>query len=100
MDWLYHVRKSGQVFCVELETGNELYYERTHGQQHRSSPVYADGHIYSTARDGHTTVLKAGRTFEIVAENDLGEPMTATPVISGGTLYMRTFEARCTPIRD
>lgn len=90
---VYHVRKSGQVFCVDLETGQELYYQRTHSQQHRSSPVYADGHIYSTASDGHTTVLKAGRTFEIVAENDLGEQMRATPVISNGTLYMRTFDA-------
>jgi outer membrane protein assembly factor BamB len=90
---VYFVRKSGQVFCVDLATGEELYYENTHRQQHRSSPVYCDGHIYSTARDGHTTVLKAGREFEIVAENDLGETMTSTPVISGGTLYMRTYEA-------
>ncbi len=90
---VYFVRKSGQVYCVDLETGDELYYESTHRHQHRSSPVYCDGHIYSTARDGHTTVLKAGRTFEIVAENDLEETMTSTPVISNGTLYMRTYDA-------
>lgn len=90
---VYFVRKSGQVFCVDLETGEELYYENTHRQQHRSSPIYCDGHIYSTARDGHTTVLKTGREFKIVAENDLEETMTATPVISNGTLYMRTYDA-------
>ncbi len=90
---VYFVRKSGQVYCVDLETGDELYFKNTHRQQHRSSPVYCDGHIYSTARDGHTTVLKAGRQFEIVAENDLEETMTATPVISNGTLYMRTYDA-------
>jgi hypothetical protein len=49
--------------------------------------------VYITARDGVTTVLKAGRTFQLVAQNDLGEPMTATPVISGGTLYLRTYNA-------
>ncbi|MGD9854285.1 MAG: PQQ-binding-like beta-propeller repeat protein [Planctomycetaceae bacterium] len=90
---VYFVRKSGQVFCVDLESGEELYYENTHRQQHRSSPVYCDGLIYSTARDGHTTVLKAGRKFEIVAQNDLEESMTSTPVISNGTLYMRTYDA-------
>ncbi len=90
---VYFVRKSGQVYCVDLGTGDELYFENTHRQQHRSSPIYCDGRIYSTARDGHTTVLKAGRQFEIVAENDLEETMTATPVISNGTLYMRTYDA-------
>src|SRR5690606_15963114 len=90
---VYFVRKSGQVFCVDLETGEEVYYENTQRKQHRSSPIYCDGHIYSTARDGHTTVLKTGREFKIVAENDLEETMTATPVISNGTLYMRTYDA-------
>ncbi|MCA9025218.1 MAG: PQQ-like beta-propeller repeat protein [Planctomycetaceae bacterium] len=90
---VYFVRKSGQIFCVDLETGDELYYENTHRQQHRSSPIYCDGHIYSTANDGHTTVLKTGPKLEIVAENDLGEMTTATPVISNGTLYMRTYDA-------
>lgn len=89
----YLVRNSGQTFCVDLETGEELYHENTHRQQHRSSPVYCDGLIYSTARDGHTTVFKAGRKFEIVAQNELEEAMTATPVISNGTLYMRTYDA-------
>ncbi|MCA9076120.1 MAG: PQQ-like beta-propeller repeat protein [Planctomycetaceae bacterium] len=90
---VYFVRKSGQVFCVDLKTGDEFYYENTRREQHRSSPVYCDGHIYSTARDGHTTVFKTGPKLEIVAENDLGETMTSTPVISNGTLYMRTYDA-------
>ena len=30
---------------------------------------------------------------EIVAQNDTGEVMSASPVISGGTIYLRTFEA-------
>ena len=90
---VYFVRKSGQVFCVDLETGDELYYENTRREQHRSSPIYCDGHIYSTARDGHTTVIKTGPKLEIAAENDLNETMTSTPVISNGTLYMRTYDA-------
>jgi len=92
-DLVYCVRKSGQVFCVNLESGEEYYYERTHNDQHRSSPIYADGHIYFIANDGHATVLKHGPTLEIVAENDLGEQTRSTPVISNGTLYIRTYEA-------
>ncbi|MEW4530550.1 PQQ-binding-like beta-propeller repeat protein [Maioricimonas sp. JC845] len=92
-DLVYFCRKDGKVFCLNLETGEELYYERTHNSQHRATPVYADGHIYLCARDGHCTVLKTGPEFEIVAENDLGETITASPAISDGTLYLRTYDA-------
>lgn len=34
-----------------------------------------------------------GKTFEVLDENELGEPQTASPVISNGALYMRTYEA-------
>lgn len=92
-DFVFFLRKDGRVFAVDLQTGEELFYERIHGSQYRSSPTYADGHIYCCAKDGVCTVLKASREFEIVAENDLGEPITASPAISGGVLYLRSYDA-------
>jgi hypothetical protein len=35
-------------------------------------------------------VLKAGPRLEILAENDLGESIGATPAIADGTIYVRT----------
>lgn len=91
---VYVVMKPGQIFCVDARTGKELYFERIHSAEHRASPVYADGHIYVCSRDGICTVLKAGPTFEPVAENDIGnEPITASPAISNGTLYLRSYDA-------
>lgn len=91
---VYVVMKPGQVFCLDLATGQEQYYERIHNAEHRASPVYADGHVYVCSRDGICTVLKAGRRFEVVAENDIGnEPITASPAISNGTLYLRSYDA-------
>jgi outer membrane protein assembly factor BamB len=91
---VYVVMKPGQVFCLDLETGKEQYFERIHNAEHRASPVYADGHVYVCSRDGICTVLKAGRKFEPVAENDIGnEPITASPAISNGTLYIRSYDA-------
>lgn len=93
-DLVYVVMKPGQVFCVDLKTGKEHYYERIHNAEHRASPVYADGHIYICSRDGICTVLKSGPKFEVVAENDIGnEPITASPAISNGTLYLRSYDA-------
>lgn len=91
---VYLLHKDGKLQCVELESGKELYFQRTHSHQHRSSPLYADGHIYFSAKDGVCTVVKAGREFELVASNDMGgEGITASPVVSDGLLYLRTYDA-------
>lgn len=91
---VYLLHKDGKLQCVDLESGEEVYFERTHSTQHRVSPLYADGHIYFCAKDGVCTVVKAGREFEVIASNDMnGEPITASPVVANGTLYIRTYDA-------
>ena len=90
---VYLCRENGNLLCVDAESGDTVYHERTHRIRHRASPAYADGHVYLAARDGRVTVVKAGRKFEIVAENELGEELAASPVFSNGTLYVRTFNA-------
>jgi hypothetical protein len=35
-------------------------------------------------------VVKAGRTFEELGRNDMGESCMATPAIASGTLFVRT----------
>jgi hypothetical protein len=42
---------------------------------------------------GKVTVLKAGAQWEVLATNDLGEEVWATPAISGRNLYIRTRNA-------
>jgi hypothetical protein len=34
-------------------------------------------------------VLRAGPTFELLAENNLGETIVASPAISGGEFFIR-----------
>ena len=90
---VYLLNKDGILQCVELATGNEVYKNRTYTGQHRSSPTYADGHIYFGSNDGHVTVVKAGRDFEIVSTIEMGEAITASAIVSNGTLYIRSYEA-------
>ena len=90
---VYLLNKDGMLQCVELATGNEVYKNRTYTGQHRSSPTYADGHIYFGSNDGHFTVVKAGRDFEIVSTIEMGEAITASAIVSNGTLYIRSYEA-------
>ena len=90
---VYLLHKDGKLRCLELESGKQVYYERTTNNQHRVSPLYADGHIYFCSKgEGDCTVVKAGRDFEIVSVNQLdGQPITASPVVANGTLYIRTY---------
>jgi outer membrane protein assembly factor BamB len=92
-DTVYVLDEDGFFTAANAKTGTVIFREPTTRDRHRASPVYADGHIYLTARKGIVTVVKAGREFEVVAKNDLGEPITASPVISGGRIYLRSFDA-------
>ncbi len=49
----------------------------------------ANGRVYITNEDGHTYVLAMGREYKLLAENELGETVMATPAISDGVLYIR-----------
>jgi hypothetical protein len=38
-------------------------------------------------------VLEAGAEWKLLAVNDLGEEVSATPALAGGRVYMRTRES-------
>ncbi|HSR49668.1 MAG TPA: PQQ-binding-like beta-propeller repeat protein, partial [Acidobacteriota bacterium] len=54
-----------------------------------SSLVAADGKILATTLDGRTYVFKAGRQFEVLASNQVGEPVWASLAIVNGTVFVR-----------
>lgn len=90
---VYLCRENGNLVCLDAETGEEFYEERTTADRHRASPVYADGKVYLTARNGVISVVKAGRKFELLAQNDMRESISASPAIANGHIYLRTFDA-------
>ncbi len=92
-DYVYLCRENGNLICLDRKTGQQVYEERTNRIRHRASPVYADGKIFLSGRDGKVTVVQPGKTFKILAQNDLEESLAASPAISGGRIYLRTFDA-------
>jgi outer membrane protein assembly factor BamB len=90
---LLYVSKNNGVFNVfEAETGARVYQQRlgTGTTGFTASLVAADGKIYFTSEEGDVFVVRAGRTFELLAQNPLGEIGMATPAISEGRIYFRT----------
>jgi outer membrane protein assembly factor BamB len=88
-DLLFMVNDNGVVTCVEAKTGAEVWTGRL-GQTFSASPISAGGRIYFFGEDGKATVIEAGRTFKVLAENTLDDGFMATPAIDGGALYVRT----------
>ena len=89
---VYIVKYNGVLNVYDAKTGEKKFQERLADGKSAftSSPVAADGKVYLASEEGHVYVLKAGPTFEVVAENDMGESVLATPAISEGTLLFRT----------
>jgi outer membrane protein assembly factor BamB len=57
-----------------------------------ASPVGADGRVYITSRDGVTTVLKHGPTYEVLAENVLDDGFDASPALVDNQIYLRGYK--------
>ncbi|MEQ8791269.1 MAG: PQQ-binding-like beta-propeller repeat protein [Pirellulaceae bacterium] len=86
---LYALMDNGVLTCLDGKTGEEQYRQRLGGDCN-STPLASDGRIYLSNNDGQTFVVRAGRQFELLATNDLGERITATPAITGEALLYRT----------
>jgi outer membrane protein assembly factor BamB len=91
-DLLYVCKSNGVFTAFDAKTGERAYQQRLGNgtTAFTASLVAADGKVYFTSEDGDVFVVKAGRTFELLATNKLGEIGMATPAISEGVIYVRT----------
>jgi outer membrane protein assembly factor BamB len=89
---LYIVNYNGVILVYDAKTGDKKYQDRLASgtTAFTSSPVAADGKVYIASEDGHMLVLKAGPTYQVLANNDMTESTLATPALSEGLLLVRT----------
>lgn len=87
----FHKGKTGAISCFDAKTGKPHYTAtRVSGLTSiYASPVAAGGYIFLTDRRGTTVVIKDSEEFEIVATNNVGETVDATPAPVGNHLYIR-----------
>ena len=86
---IYTAAAESFITCIDAAKGEVVWTERVEGK-FAASPVYADGRLYFFSQDGTTTVLKPGRTFEVLATNKLADGFMASPAVSGKALFLRT----------
>jgi outer membrane protein assembly factor BamB len=86
---LYAVNDTGVATCLDAGTG-KLLWQRRLPDRFSASPVEGGGLLYFPAESGLTYVLRAADRFALVAQNDLGAPILASPAVSGNRLLLRT----------
>lgn len=88
-DEIYIVSDSGIATCLDARTGTVYWSERL-GGGFSASPVLAEARLYFQSEEGVGTVIKAGKSFESLARNDLGERTLASPAVADNTLFLRS----------
>jgi hypothetical protein len=87
--FLYAVTDAGVAVCWKSDTGEERWKHRL-GGTFSGSPVFAGGHLFATNESGRTFVFAADpKAFKLVAENNLGDEVYATPTICHSRVYLR-----------
>jgi outer membrane protein assembly factor BamB len=87
-DLFYTCADNGVLSAYEATSGQLVYQERL-PSSFSASPVAADGKLYLASQDGDVFVVRAGRKFELLATNPVGQALMATPAISDGMLILR-----------
>lgn len=89
---VYAMKNGGLASCYEAASGRILYQaERLDAPgDYYSSAIGVDGRVYIASQQGIVTVLAAGDTFKVLARNQLGEQIFATPAVLDGRIYLRT----------
>ena len=78
--------------CLDAKTG-EVHYTQRLGGNFSSSPLWADGRIYVSNREGETFVLAPGKEYQLLAKNTLDGAIMASPAPVDGALFIRTDKA-------
>ena len=89
---VYVVQDGGRVTCYAAKAGTILFEQERLGTEgaYHASPVAADGKIYFASTRGTVSVVEAGDTLKVLAQNKLSETIAATPAIADNILYVRT----------
>lgn len=90
-DYFLLVADTGIASQYKASTGKRIWRERL-GGGHSASLITAGGLVYFTSDTGTTTVIRPGEKFDVVAQNELGERVSASPGGSQGQIFLRGFK--------
>jgi outer membrane protein assembly factor BamB len=88
---IYLLRDRGEVECLDPTTGKTLWRDAfpKASANYYASPLVANGKLYAIREDGVVFVARVEGQFEILAQNQMGERIIASPVALSNRLLIR-----------
>ncbi len=89
---VYLVRDKGEVECIDPRSGKSIWSDAfpKNRSAFYASPLIAGDKLYAPREDGVVFVASvAGGKFELLGENDMGEPVIGSPVPVHNRLLIR-----------
>jgi len=88
---LYLIKKGGFITCVDTTTGKPIYSQERLGVggEYYATPITVGDRIIIAAERGTVFIIKPTDKLEIIARNEIGEKLEATPAIVDNTIYLR-----------
>jgi outer membrane protein assembly factor BamB len=88
-DELYAISDKGVATCMDAKSGDIHWTQRVLGKC-SASPITVGGRIYFFSEEGKAVVVRAGKKFATVAENELKGKIMASPAVVDNALFVRT----------
>jgi outer membrane protein assembly factor BamB len=98
-DRLFIVSDTGVMTCLDADSGQLVWQERIR-DQFSASPIEAGGLLYFPSESGVTYIVRAADHFELVAKNELGSPILASPAVAAGDRIILRTQAELLCIGD
>jgi outer membrane protein assembly factor BamB len=89
-DYFLVAADDGIASCYVADTGERLWLERMAPHYSASLVSTVGGLVYFLADDGVTKIVRPGKEYDLVAENELGESCYASPAFSDGQIFIRS----------
>jgi len=89
-DLVFIADTSRNIYCMDADTG-AIHWKQEAKGEFWASPYVADGKMYIGSRRGDFWVFEASREKKVLAQLDLGAPISATAVAANGTLFVATM---------
>jgi outer membrane protein assembly factor BamB len=91
---IYTVNTRNMMMCIDAATGEEVWSKHV-TSNFDASPLFVNGNIWFFSVKGEVLVIKAGRKYEVVAQNQMDSGIWATPAILRNSVVMRTQKYLC-----
>jgi outer membrane protein assembly factor BamB len=86
---IYTVNSRNMMMCLDAKTGEEVWSKHV-TSDYDASPLFINGNIWFFSAKGEILVIKAGRKYEVVAQNKTDSGIFATPAVLRNSMILRS----------